>query len=539
MQDPNHAYNPLEKVWAEAQQRARQFRNNEKALALAFGDSPALEKLFDYLDTNVPLTKAIRPDSWEQKLIDKWTADTEGNTDWQTNPPPRSLAWYIKALDEEIHAYKHMPPDEEFPEGVIHLNHPDHPENVGTPNGVFETEGVDDQGNPIGQDSREGWQDKHTPTQMANLRNNPDYKVRVPEYTRGSFRTPREDTDIWAIAENLANWRDVLKMVQTGIIQGGQNLQELGTMAAERQVPDNPETWINDFESTTRRLFDADGNISSKVYDTLVAYSNNPKRRDFNKEIRQNRGTTFAGPTDYVGTGGYVGLPHNYDRRGENAPPPPEGNRAHQDYTGLGEDQRALFHEHMVPEDEMDDMDEREFDRRIQHFTQGIQDFADPDERINHWASYRPPEDRRPFRLNLNDFKKHVPRKMKSLMPFDEDGNRTPGYDEEEPEALIPTIGEDETPFNAFDVTNLTEGNIGTAILNLVGEYVRIHEGDGSSAHLGPTDPGIDGQVAYFPANEGQTNLQRYQFDKANFTPPQQRAYNKLNTNPTKIQKKK
>ena len=162
-----------------------------------------------------------------------------------------------------------MEPDEEFPEGVIHLNHPNHPENIERDGGVYETDG---------QESRHGWQDAHTPTQRANLRDNPAYKVRVPEYSRGNFRTPREDTDIWAIAENLANWRDVLKMVQTGIIQGGQNLQELGTMAAERQVPDNPETWINDFESTTRRLFDEDGNISSNVYDTLVAYSNNPKR---------------------------------------------------------------------------------------------------------------------------------------------------------------------------------------------------------------------------------------------------------------------
>ena len=46
MQDPNHAFNPIEKVWAEAQQRARQFRNNEKALSLAFDKSPSLEKLF-------------------------------------------------------------------------------------------------------------------------------------------------------------------------------------------------------------------------------------------------------------------------------------------------------------------------------------------------------------------------------------------------------------------------------------------------------------------------------------------------------------
>ena len=48
MKDPNHAYNPLGKVWQEAQQRARQFRNNEKALALAFDESP-LEKLFDFV----------------------------------------------------------------------------------------------------------------------------------------------------------------------------------------------------------------------------------------------------------------------------------------------------------------------------------------------------------------------------------------------------------------------------------------------------------------------------------------------------------
>ena len=48
MTDPNHAYNPLGKVWQEAQQRARQFRNNEKALALAFDESP-LEKLFEFV----------------------------------------------------------------------------------------------------------------------------------------------------------------------------------------------------------------------------------------------------------------------------------------------------------------------------------------------------------------------------------------------------------------------------------------------------------------------------------------------------------
>ena len=48
MKDPNHAYNGVEKVWAEAQQRARQYRNNEKALALAFEKS-ALNKFSDFL----------------------------------------------------------------------------------------------------------------------------------------------------------------------------------------------------------------------------------------------------------------------------------------------------------------------------------------------------------------------------------------------------------------------------------------------------------------------------------------------------------
>ena len=49
MKDPNHAYNPIGKVWAEAQQRARQFRNNEKALALAFDEPSALSKLANFL----------------------------------------------------------------------------------------------------------------------------------------------------------------------------------------------------------------------------------------------------------------------------------------------------------------------------------------------------------------------------------------------------------------------------------------------------------------------------------------------------------
>jgi len=61
MKDPNHAYRGLEKVWAEAQQRARQFRNNEKALSLAIDDSP-LNKLLAFV------SKAAEDDSEEADL---------------------------------------------------------------------------------------------------------------------------------------------------------------------------------------------------------------------------------------------------------------------------------------------------------------------------------------------------------------------------------------------------------------------------------------------------------------------------------------
>jgi hypothetical protein len=72
MTDPNHAYNPIEKVWAEAQQRARQFRNNEKALALGFDETPALEKLFDFIQ------KADEPSEFD---IEKFKRALEGTGD--------------------------------------------------------------------------------------------------------------------------------------------------------------------------------------------------------------------------------------------------------------------------------------------------------------------------------------------------------------------------------------------------------------------------------------------------------------------------
>ena len=68
MKDPNHAYNPIEKVWAEAQQRARQFRNNEKALSLAFDTSPALEKLFEFVQKADEDTPQNRLDMLEANI---------------------------------------------------------------------------------------------------------------------------------------------------------------------------------------------------------------------------------------------------------------------------------------------------------------------------------------------------------------------------------------------------------------------------------------------------------------------------------------
>ena len=67
MKDPNHAYNGIEKVWAEAQQRARQFRNNEKALSLGLEKS-AVEKFSDFLTKADPTT------------VDNWFIDPSNDS---------------------------------------------------------------------------------------------------------------------------------------------------------------------------------------------------------------------------------------------------------------------------------------------------------------------------------------------------------------------------------------------------------------------------------------------------------------------------
>ena len=80
MQDPNHAYQPLEKVWAEAVQRARQFRNNEKALALAFDTSPALEKLFNFIQKAPPrINPEDTPDDFGERLKENLESYQEFN----------------------------------------------------------------------------------------------------------------------------------------------------------------------------------------------------------------------------------------------------------------------------------------------------------------------------------------------------------------------------------------------------------------------------------------------------------------------------
>ena len=81
MKDPNHAYNGIEKVWAEAQQRARQFRNNEKALSLGLEKS-AMEKFSDFLTKADPTT------------FDNWFIDPTNNK--------RQNAALLKEVQKEV-----------------------------------------------------------------------------------------------------------------------------------------------------------------------------------------------------------------------------------------------------------------------------------------------------------------------------------------------------------------------------------------------------------------------------------------------------
>ena len=94
MQDPNHAYNGLEKVWAEAQQRARQFRNNEKALALALEKS-ALENFSDYL------TKAQTRTALENFKI---VFERQRNHATANDPSPARKRTMMSALTAAINA---------------------------------------------------------------------------------------------------------------------------------------------------------------------------------------------------------------------------------------------------------------------------------------------------------------------------------------------------------------------------------------------------------------------------------------------------
>ena len=49
IKDPDYAVNGTEAVWAEAQQRERQHRNNDRALSLAYMDTPAMKEFIEYL----------------------------------------------------------------------------------------------------------------------------------------------------------------------------------------------------------------------------------------------------------------------------------------------------------------------------------------------------------------------------------------------------------------------------------------------------------------------------------------------------------
>ena len=61
IKDPDYAVNGTEAVWAEAKQRERQHLNNDRALSLAYMDTPAMKEFIEYLS---------KADEEEDKPID-------------------------------------------------------------------------------------------------------------------------------------------------------------------------------------------------------------------------------------------------------------------------------------------------------------------------------------------------------------------------------------------------------------------------------------------------------------------------------------
>ena len=460
MQDPNHAYNPIEKVWAEAQQRARQFRNNEKALALAFDKSPALEKLFDFVQ------KAAPDDDFKHRLI------------------------------ENLEQYQNI--NERFYE-LLRLQ------------GAW------------------GQYSQFDPTQRIPSTGNRTVSAQVYNELMMANQPVLEDllTFVQELEEN-----DDLTFVEA--------LQRPGRLTTDQL--ENIRDFIGEYVRDG-------GELKASLTVPLPHYETHEDIQRWNEEARIELGQPQPDPQ-----------PNGNEETNENNDtPPPTGNAGYHDYLGLTPTQRTLFHAQMdVPatlndaergQIPMQDMAENEFRARVDHFIEGLRLPNDAD-RTAYWGTYQPlpiPGGPAPTPFeeeddendntndeddtNENDYilgdrnalANQIPRQLMEIHPHDV---------EEDEEAhrgspLIPTLGVDETPFNPFDTNLNNDDNFNDAINKLVEEYLRLHESDGTNAHLGPT---VGEQEAYFPSVEGRTPS-NWQFDKAQFTDDQVKEYNKLNAN--------
>jgi len=538
MQDPNHAYNPLEKVWAEAQQRARQFRNNEKALALAFGDSPALEKLFDYLDTNVPLTKAIERDSLEDNI-------REHSDD---------LDQMITQLGKYVLSYNDAPPGsyEKLEDDLSDL--PPH----------------------------EGWNKMWEGVMEEDLMSGPEGMRRLPLWRiddrRGNVFTPARNVTnyspqhIYEIGSNLAAILSPLLIIQK-IIGDNQNLQEglsslIDAAGGQWETPEGRQEYIDGTLNAWKTLFKTSGPDVGEFQDGFKNIANSwvehPIVQQHHDMIVESRGgderelptINVPGPSSEDdappegGAAGQRGLP-------EPVHPPRHNEELRQQVERLTEREQAEFMDSIgrlgtSSVEEILDGDSTAAFNIIGHAMdmQGMSAGA-KDDAVNAWgemgnpAQESPAEelepiyetsaaDPEPTSDNINLVPPASPEAAPEAPPASEpfSGNVKEGYEKFAPQTLndeneaftvlYPTIdGEEFKPFDNVGNNNQSEEYHET-VKKLVQEYVDIHEGNSETPHLGWETP-------YFPG-VGSTGS-NWKFKPEDFNAPQKKAYNKLNAN--------
>jgi len=575
MQDPNHAYNPIEKVWAEAQQRARQFRNNEKALALAFDESPALEKLLEFmqkaeetddeftigLKNNLDNFQTFRDRAFELNRlyrawpVRKWSGLPDAFDSGERIKTGLSTATSLGAFNSFLTIAE---PGFEMVVSLVG-------ELISNPSLTF-AQAIKDKGadlvnfvsdhlnrnggikaiNTIGLNNYEEHEfikENNTAARIALNEPEPTGDEEPEPTEEEAAPTPtnydelsNEDKGLFHAQMEIADSRGAADALGQPYIGDVENTDEFKNKIRHfiegLALPTNQrrtEFWgrYEPLEAPAPRQFtgeedesdDADGNVPTTNYNSDENDASDAQAEMENREQQERAQRIEAGTAPIPGS--------------------PDEQNAFDEYfdsLNLSDDIKTNL------EAAQEQWYERQENRTAPYVPPSdmIQMLRDEgvDVSDNWWAQEpvtndatreeAPEPDPEPEATSLegegrNAYKQFQPR------------NLSQGADQGEP--LIPTLGEDKTPYNPFaedvDWNDNTQRN--EAISKLIGEYVRLHEGDASASHLGHTQEDIPDQVSHFPFMAGRSG-RNWEFDKDNFDGAHKLEYNALNANKAAIE---